>query len=71
MDNETSQNQVSSRALERLVIFISDIIEKITDLGDIPIIIRTENFVKEGNYIKQAFKLKFCLFCYIIIYFNI
>lgn len=48
MDNETPKYQISSKTIERIVIFVSDIIEKIIASENASFLVRSKNLEKEG-----------------------
>ncbi len=52
MDNETTKCMMPSNSIERIVIFISDIFEKIMFSDEPPFIIKSKQLTKQGiNYL--------------------
>ncbi len=52
MDNETTKGKIPSNSIERIVIYVTDIIEKIIQSENSPFMIDNHNYRKKGNYIK-------------------
>ena len=50
MDNETTGCKMPSNSIERIVIFISDIFEKIILTDDSPSILKNKQITKHGIY---------------------
>jgi hypothetical protein len=50
MDNETTRCKMPSNSIERIVIFITDIFEKILISDDPPFIIKNKQITKQGIY---------------------
>lgn len=50
MDNETTRCKMPSNSIERIVIFISDIFEKIMLSDAPPFIIKNKQLTKQGIY---------------------
>jgi len=52
MDNETTKCKVPSNSIDRIVIYITEIIEKIMQSDDTPFFINNYNYRKKGILIK-------------------